>query len=219
MSIDFQQARLTMVENQLRPNRINNLAILNQFKNLEKEKFVLDNKQHLSYNDIDIELINNRGYLKNLHLAQLIHNSNINKNHNILHIGGLTGYFSIIISNLCNNLVVVENDERLLIELKQNINDLSIENIKVVNADFKEGYIEKIPYDYIIFDNPIDDISDTIKDQVSDKSGNILLIKRISKNLCKAYRINNNKNFFTEEYLFDVFTKFQLYNNENKFIF
>ena len=39
MNFNYQKARELMVENQLRPNKINDLNILNLFKKIPKEKF------------------------------------------------------------------------------------------------------------------------------------------------------------------------------------
>ena len=45
------------------------------------------------------------------------------------------------------------------------------------------------------------------------------MIKKFNPNLCKAYKITNNNNVYTNEFLFDVFTKYELYKNETNFIF
>ena len=50
MNFDFQKARELMVENQLRPNRINNPNILELFKNIKKEDFLPEEKKNNSYN-------------------------------------------------------------------------------------------------------------------------------------------------------------------------
>ena len=101
MNFNFQKTRELMVENQLRPNRIRDVTILNLFKSISKENFIPDNKKHLTYSDTNINLLSSRGYLNNLHLAQLIQFSEITKLDKVLHIGGLTGYLTVIISNIC----------------------------------------------------------------------------------------------------------------------
>ena len=55
MNFEFQKARDQMVENQLRPNKINNPIILNLFKKIKKEDFLLDDLKLSSYNDLDIK--------------------------------------------------------------------------------------------------------------------------------------------------------------------
>ena len=79
MNLNFEQARDLMVENQLRPNKIREKAILNLFKSTPKENFVPENYKKVCYFDKDLNILDNRGYLKNLHLAQIIHNADIKK--------------------------------------------------------------------------------------------------------------------------------------------
>ena len=80
MNLNFKKARDLMVKNQLRPNKINDQVILDLFKNTKKEDFLsIENVKGISYSDLDIYLEANRGYLKNLHIAQLIHKADLKK--------------------------------------------------------------------------------------------------------------------------------------------
>ena len=219
MNFNFQKARELMVENQLRPNKINNPTILELFKNIKKEDFLPEQIKKNSYNDLDAEISSNRGYLKNLHVAQLIHNAEISKQDKILHIGGMTGYVSVILSSLCKELIIIENEINLISKIEENIRNLNIKNTTIVNVSFQNGFNKESPYDIIFIDNPIREVFDTIKNQVSPKSGKIIMIKKINSNLCKAYKITNNDNIYTNDFLFDVFTKYELFKHENKFVF
>ena len=58
MNFNFQKARELMVENQLRPNKINNPIILELFNNIKKEDFLPEEIKKNSYNDLDTELKN-----------------------------------------------------------------------------------------------------------------------------------------------------------------
>ena len=219
MNFNFQKARELMVENQLRPNKINNPTILELFKNIKKEDFLPEQIKKNSYNDLDAEISSNRGYLKNLHVAQLIHNAEISKQDKILHIGGMTGYVSVILSSLCKELIIIENEINLISKIEENIKNLNIKNTTIVNVSFQKGFNKESPYDIIFIDNPIWELLDTIKKQISPNSGRIIMIKKINPYLCKAYKITNNDNTYTNEFLFDVFTKYELYENETKFVF
>ena len=219
MNFNFQKARELMVENQLRPNKINNPIILELFKNIKKEDFLPEQIKKNSYNDLDAQLSSNRGYLKNLHVAQLIHNAEISKQDKILHIGGMTGYVSVILSSLCKELIIIENEINLISKIEENIKNLDIKNATIVNVPFRNGFNKESPYDIIFIDNPIWEVFDTIKKQVSPNLGRIIMIKKINPYLCKAYKITNNDNIYTNDFLFDVFTKYELFKNETKFIF
>ena len=219
MNFNFQKARELMVENQLRPNKINNPVILELFKNIKKEDFLPEKIKKNSYNDLDAPLSSNRGYLKNLHVAQLIHSANISKQDKILHIGGMTGYVSVILSSLCKELIIIENEINLISKIEENIKNLNIKNATIINVPFQKGFNKESPYDIIFIDNPIKEVLDTIKNQASPKSGKIIMIKKINPYLCKAYKITNKNNIYINEFLFDVFTKYELYKDETKFVF
>ena len=219
LEIDYKKARNLMVENQLRPNKINDPTILNLFQNTKKEDFINNSISSSTYGDLDISLDHNRGYLKNLHIAQLIQSAGIMKSHKVLHVGGLTGYVSVMISKLCKELIVIEKNNDLAKILKNNIEQLNIENVKVVNNDFKEGFAEDSPYDIIIIDNPIIELSNLLKEQVDQNNGTIIMIKKLSNDLCKAIKIIKSNNDYTHQYLFDVFTKYELFSEKEKFIF
>ena len=219
MNIEYSEARNLMVENQLRPNKINDTLILNLFNEIKKEEFLEDESKFFSYNDSDIDLINNRGYLNNLNIAQLISKSEIKNNYKILHVGGLTGYVSVMLSKLCKELIVIENDMSLINELNKNIEKMNITNIKIINSNLSKGYQEESPYNLIFIDNPIEKIPNEYINQLNSNMGIIVMVEKINDELSKAYKIIKNKESMNKEYLFDVFTKYELFSSKKDFVF
>ena len=208
-----------MVKNQLLPNKINDQVILDLFQNTKKENFLIEDLRGISYSDKEIYLEASRGYLNNLQIAQLIHKADLKDHHKVLHIGGMTGYVSVMLSKLSKELIVIENHNNLLCQLKENISNLDINNIKIVDSSFHDGYDKESPYDIIFIDNPIKKLSSSVKDQLSSDSGKIIMIKKINEYFSKAYRITKNNTHYKNEFLFDISTKFNLYNFETEFIF
>ena len=219
MNIEYSEARNLMVENQLRPNKINDTLILNLFNEIKKEEFLEDESKFFSYNDSDIDLTSNRGYLKNLNIAQLISKSEIKNNYKVLHIGGLTGYVSVILSKLCKELIVIENEISLISELNKNIEKMNITNIKIINSNLSKGYQEESPYNLIFIDNPIEKIPDAYIDQLESDLGIIIMVEKVDNELSKAYKVVKNKKNTNKEYLFDIFTKFELISSKKDFVF
>ena len=99
MNID--KNREMMIENQLRPNKITNLILLDTFNEVSKEKFISSDNLNICYSDQDISILSNRGYLKNLHLAQILHFADIKKHEKVLHIGGFGFDIKTLQRNLC----------------------------------------------------------------------------------------------------------------------
>ena len=71
MNINFEKNREIMIENQLKPNKITDTNILSVFNMISKENFISKDKINICYSDQDISVKQARGYLKNLHLAQI----------------------------------------------------------------------------------------------------------------------------------------------------
>ena len=215
----FELARKNMVLNQLRPNKIKEEKILKAFESIPKENYLTDNIQKSCYFDNDIDVTKKRGYLKNLNLAQLIKYSEINRNDRVLHIGGLTGYFSTLLSTLCNELYVLEEDEVLFDLLKKNINQFNNENTYLINGKLNKGLEDKSPFNLIIIDGPVYELPQNIKKQIFNKGGRLTYIKKVNENLSKAYKITRNENLFSTEYLFDVMSKYSIQEKKEQFNF
>ena len=219
MSETFEIARKNMVVNQLRPNKINEENILQIFENTPKENYLDETLSKNCYIDKNLDIVDKRGYLKNLHLAQIIKYSEISNNDKVLHLGGLTGYFSTLLSSLCKELLVVEENKYLFNLLEQNIINSNSSNINLFNKKLLNGLSIKSPYDLIIIDGPMYQITENIKQQLVKNAGRLIYIKKIDDNLAKAYKIIRNEDLYSSEYLFDVMTTYQIQNKIEDFNF
>jgi len=199
-----------MVENQLRPNKIKEKEILNCFRIIEKENFITGGNKSICYSDKDFKISSSRGYLKNLHLAQIITNAKIKKTDKVLHVGGLTGYLTIIISKICKKVFVIENEDKNLLILKNYIENKTMDNIEIIRKDLLNGYVQESPYDIIIIDCPIYHLNNDYLDQLNNNGGRLIYIQKISQHISKAYRITKYLKSYTNEYLFDVFSNLSI---------
>ena len=219
MSETFEIARKNMVVNQLRQNKINEENILNIFQNTPKENYLDVSLGKNCYLDKDLNITDKRGYLKNLHLAQIIKYSEILPNDKVLHIGGLTGYFSTLISSLCEELHVVEENKELFKLLEHNINNTDTTNIHLFNHNLLDGLVDKAPFNLIIIDGPIFQLTDNLKKQLVINGGRLIYIKKIYDNLGKAYKIIRNEDLYSSKYLFDVMSTYQIQEQQEGFKF
>ena len=153
MNID--KNREMMIENQLRPNKITNLILLDTFNDVSKEKFISSDNLNICYSDQDISILSNRGYLKNLHLAQILHFADIKKHEKVLHIGGLTGYLSVLISKLCKEIYVTEEDDNSFENINKNFVENKITNGYAFKSNLIDGLSNKGPFDIIIIETTL----------------------------------------------------------------
>ena len=208
MNLNFEIARELMVLNQLKPNKISDQNILDIFKYTPKENFLPEKLKNICYSDNNINLFENRGYLKNLHLAQIIKYASINKSDKVLHVGGLTGYLSLIIAKFCNEIIIIEENENLIDKLKNNLKTFKILNAEIVKSKLDYGYSIEAPYDLIIIDSPVYNFNNKLVEQLNPNQGRLIYIQKLKNDLSKAFKLTRNSDAHTNEYLFDVFSSF-----------
>lgn len=216
--MNLEKNREVMIENQLRPNKITDNDVLQVFMSTSKEKFISEDKINICYSDQDISIKHQRGYLKNLHLAQILHFAEIKNNEKVLHIGGLTGYLSVLIAKLCNKIYVTDNDQEFVENIINNFKNNEVTNGKVIKEEFSEGLKGEEPYDLIIIDCPQYNFNLDLLSQVN-VGGRIIYIEKINEELSKAYKMIKYEDNFSKVFLFDVFSNFYLTKQEERFNF
>ena len=216
--MNLEKNREVMIENQLRPNKITNSDVLQAFINTSKEQFISEDKINICYSDQDIFIKDRRGYLKNLHLAQILHFADIKNNDKVLHIGGLTGYLSVLISKLCNKIYVTDNDQSFVDNIIKNFSNNEIANGKVFKEEFSQGLKSEEPYDLIVIDCPQYNFNLNLLNQVN-MGGRIIYIEKINEELSKAYKMIKYDDNYSKVFLFDVFSNFYLTKQEEGFNF
>lgn len=216
--MNLEKNREVMIENQLRPNKITNSDVLQAFMNTSKEQFISEDKINICYSDQDIFIKDRRGYLKNLHLAQILHFADIKNDEKVLHIGGLTGYLSVLISKLCNKIYVTDNDQSFVDNIIKNFSNNEIANGKVFKEEFSEGLKSEGLYDLIVIDCPQYNFNLNLLNQVN-MGGRIIYIEKINEELSKAYKMIKFDDNYSKVFLFDVFSNFYLTKQEEGFNF
>ena len=218
IAMNLEKNREVMIENQLRPNKITNSNVLQVFMNTSKEQFISDDKINICYSDQDISIKDRRGYLKNLHLAQILHFADIKNDEKVLHIGGLTGYLSVLIAKLCKKIYVTDNDQSFVDSINKNFSNNEVANGEVLKEEFSEGLKSKGPYDLIVIDCPQYNFNLDLLNQVN-VGGRIIYIEKINEELSKAYKMIKYEDNFSKVFLFDVFSNFYLTKKEEGFNF
>ena len=216
--MNLEKNREVMIENQLRPNKITNSDVLQAFMNTSKEQFISEDKINICYSDQDIFIKDRRGYLKNLHLAQILHFADIKNNEKVLHIGGLTGYLSVLIAKLCKKIYVTDNDQSFVDSINKNFSNNEVANGEALKEEFSEGLKSKGPYDLIVIDCPQYNFNLDLLNQVN-VGGRIVYIEKINEELSKAYKMIKYEDNFSKVFLFDVFSNFYLTKKEEGFNF
>ena len=180
MMIDFENARMTMVDCQIRPNDVTNHAVLAAFSAVPREEFVSTSQKPLAYIDEDLPVSSDgtpRYLMESMSLAKLIQLAAIEPDNIVLDIGCATGYSTAVLSRLCNSVVAVEADQALVERASQTLTDLNCDNAGVVHGPLEKGFPKEAPYDAILIGGAVQQLPDAIIDQLKD-GGRLVAVVR-----------------------------------------
>ena len=172
--IDHEQARINMVDCQIRPNDVTNFAVLEVFGSVPREEFVPARNRDLAYVDEDIAVhadvvgAYKRYLMEPMSMARLVQLAAIQKDDIVLDVGCGTGYSTAVLSMLCSSVVAVECDETLAAQAGEHLTELNYDNAVVVTGALEAGYPGEGPYDVIFIGGAIDIVSEELLSQLKD---------------------------------------------------
>jgi protein-L-isoaspartate(D-aspartate) O-methyltransferase len=178
--MDFTQLRITMVETQLRTNRVSNAGVVDAFADVPRENFVPKAARTMAYMDED-QSFEDGTYLQEPRVfGRMVQEANIQENDLILDIHSTSGYSAAVLAKLGATVVALNADPALTEKAKANLADLSIDNVIPVTGALAEGDKENGPYDVIFIQGSAQQVPQALFDQLAE--GGRLLVTMLDKN-------------------------------------
>jgi protein-L-isoaspartate(D-aspartate) O-methyltransferase len=162
--IDFEQARATMVESQLRTDKVTDRRILAAFAALPREHFVPLAQRELAYSDAGLEVWPSldggpaRFLLPPVVLARLIQLASVEANDAVLDIGCATGYSTAVLSRLARSVTAVEAEPELSTAARENLEALGIGNATVLTGGLARGAPEAGPFEVVLLNGSVPEV-------------------------------------------------------------
>ena len=175
--MDYAAARSTMVDCQLRPNKVTSSAIIEAFQTIPREAFLPEEKRAIAYVDEDLTVVPGRSMIEPMVLARLLQAADLDPQDLVLEVGCATGYGSAILSRLGATVVALEEDPALIQQANAALSGLEIDNVVVVEGALREGYAKQAPYNVILITGGIAEVPKTIQDQLAD-GGRLVTVLR-----------------------------------------
>ena len=174
---DFAALRQTMIDTQLRTNKVTNAQVLAAMGDIPREMFVPEDRASLAYIDEDIRIGKSRCMLEPMILARMIQATEVGPEDVVLDVACGAGYSAAVLGRIARAVVAVESDTELAGAARARITKLGLDNVVVEMGPINAGWSGQAPYDIILVNGSCGEISDAIFSQLAE-GGRLCAIMR-----------------------------------------
>lgn len=145
----FRGARQRLVES-IRGKGINDLAVLRAFEMTPRHLFVPTGLWHKAYEDAPLPIGSGQTISQPSIHAKYLELLQLRGTEKVLEIGTGSGYQTVLLANLVEQVFSIERIATLLQQAKQNIERAGVHNVSLLLGDGTVGWRAHAPYDAIL---------------------------------------------------------------------
>jgi len=167
MSLNFEQARFNMIEQQIRPAEVLDYRVLDTIAATPREDFVPEGYRELAFSDINIPLNDSETMMKPIMEARLLQALDVQPTDKILEIGTGSGYFTALLASLGQSVDSVEIDPALLQQARARLDAHGIGNVNLIEGDGARGWNDGDGYDVIAITGSLPSLPESYKQKLN----------------------------------------------------
>jgi protein-L-isoaspartate(D-aspartate) O-methyltransferase len=165
-SMNVEQARFNMIEQQIRPWDVLDTSVLNLLSVVRREDFVPPAHQAQAFMDLELPLGAGRALLAPRVEARLVQDLNLSKRDTVLQIGAATGYVTALLAHKAQRVIGLEADAALASTARANLRKAGVNNAEIVQADGAQGLAAQAPFDAILLTGSVAQVPQALLDQL-----------------------------------------------------
>ncbi len=165
---DYATRRRMMVDTQVRPADVTKFPIIDAMLEIPREAFVPRDRAEAAYVSENIDIGSGRVVLEPRTFAKMLDGLDVTNDDLVLDIGAGLGYSSAVIARIAEAVVAVEDDAFRVKEAQGLLSDHHADNVILHKGPLTEGAPEHGPYDVIIIEGAVQQVPQTLIDQLKD---------------------------------------------------
>lgn len=201
MSVNFEQARFAMVEQQVRPWDVLDPRVLDVLHVLQREDFVDAEYRNLAYTDIALPLGHDEIMMKPVLEGRLLQALDLNSQDDVLEIGTGSGFVTACLSHLAREVVSLDIHADFVEQAKQKLLATGIRNVRLECADALTWQNDR-RFDAIAVTAAVTNIPEIFA-QWLKPNGRMFIIRGLSP-VQEALRVTHRGESLHEESLFET---------------
>ena len=158
---DYSAARQAMVDSQLRPQGVNDPAVIAAMGKVARERFVPEQARPLAYADRAIPIGGGRHLAAPTTLGMLLTALAPRPGERALVVAAAGGYSAAVLAEIGVDVVAVESAPELATLARDNGAD-------IIEGQLEAGHKAGAPYDLVLIDGAVEHVPDAIVDQIAE---------------------------------------------------
>ena len=167
--MDHARARITMVENQLRPSRIEDPRLLDAMREVPRERFLPKLLRSVAYADEDLLLPGGGHLIEPLVLARLIEAARVRPQDVVLVVGCTTGYAAVVLARMAATVILLQLHADAAERVESLLEELAVDNVVVVTGDDPAaGHPSQAPFDVVLLVGAVEAVPPALLEQIGE---------------------------------------------------
>jgi protein-L-isoaspartate(D-aspartate) O-methyltransferase len=166
--IDFQAARESMVNSQLRARGIIDSRVLDAILRVPRHEFVADSSRDAAYEDHPLPIGEGQTISQPYVVAVMLELLQFTGNEKVLEVGTGSGYVTALLSHLAAQVFSLERYADLAATAADTLARLGYTNVRVLTGDGSLGFAHEAPFDAILVSAAAESIPRALVEQLRD---------------------------------------------------
>lgn len=152
---------INMIKQQLRTGDVLDEAVLELYESVPRDEFVPDEFKSFAYSDAQLQLAHDQRMMTPLEEARLLQALSLEGHETILEVGTGTGFLTALLSRQATHVISVDYFPEFTTNAKATLNRHHCLNVELITGDACRGWLDKAPYDVIVFTGAVDELTET----------------------------------------------------------
>ncbi|MGA9574237.1 MAG: protein-L-isoaspartate O-methyltransferase [Lysobacterales bacterium] len=167
MSMNFDQARFNMVEQQVRPWEVLDERVLELLEKTHREDFVPVRYRKMAFTDMAIPLDNSQSMMKPVVEGRLLQSLELKPDETVLEIGTGSGFITACLAQLAQHVVSVDTFEQFTSEVATKLKEKDIQNVELETGNVMTGWQPEHAHDVLVVTGSVPTIPDHFRGWVN----------------------------------------------------
>lgn len=164
--MNFEDARVNMIERQMRPWEVTDPGVCRLLMTVRREDFVPSASRELTFADVAIPLPCGQAMLRPILEGRVLQALRIAHAGSVLEVGTGSGYFAALLAKRAERVYSVEIEPRLAEQARSNLARAGIDNVVVEEGDGAQGWFPQTPYDVIVVSGGLPELPEGLLAQI-----------------------------------------------------